>query len=81
MLGDVAQRMSRRGFMAASGAVAGAAAMSARRVSADGGEAASASTDRQPEAKMKIAEVFSPPADSLWRMVKQRSDYTWEGRL
>lgn len=75
---DVGRPLSRRRFMAASGTVIGAVVAPLRRASAAGGEEFTESTESpvtspgsEPKAQIKIAEVFRPPADALWRMVKQ----------
>lgn len=58
------KKVSRRGFLTTSGAIAGAIAAQNPLASASG-------QDSQSKSMMKIAEVFHPPEDALWRMVKQ----------
>jgi hypothetical protein len=64
--------VSRRRFIAASGAVAGslATATYVRPETADA-LSATAAAKTKIEPPIKIAEIFAPPEDHLWRLVKQ----------
>ena len=72
---DAASEVSRRAFLTVSGAAVGACGPRCRQASADVLDASvqatakpAAPSDDAPRSMMKIAEVFHPPADGLWRM-------------
>jgi mannonate dehydratase len=78
LAGDGVPVPSRRGFLAASAAVVGAAGggLCAQPFSGGAGhqseERAGAPASRPaPRARMEIAEILPPPAGRLWRLVKQ----------